>query len=111
MIKDMPLTWDYIKDKYYYLKIKSVNTNKNLHKILTVKLNDVLNLLEIDTVRGISLVDFGNPNTVIHTFAPVKPSSRISPQIEFFNTLKMIQIPNGPEDPEEIEFDKHYKAE
>lgn len=111
MIKDMPLTWDYIKDKYYYLKIKSVNTNKNLRKILTVRLNGVLNLLEIDTQRGISLVDFGNPNTVIHTFAPVKPSSRISPQIEFFDTLKMIQIPNGPEDPEEIEFDKHYKAE
>ena len=111
MIKDMSLTWDYIKDKYHYPKIKSVDTNKRLHKILTVKLNGVLNLLEIDTVRGISLVDFGNPNTVIHTFAPVKPSSRISPQIEFFNTLKMIQIPNGPEDPEEIEFDKHYKAE
>ena len=111
MIKDMPLTWDYIKDKYYYLKIKSVNTNKYLRKILTVRLNGVLNLLEIDTQRGISLVDFGNPNTVIHTFAPVKPSSRISPQIEFFDTLKMIQIPNGPEDPEEIEFDKHYKAE
>ena len=111
MIKDMSLTWDYIKDKYYYLKIKSVDTNKNLRKILTVRLNGVLSLLEIDTERGISLVDFGNPNTVIHTFAPVKPSSRISPQIEFFNTLKMVQVPNGPEDPEEIEFDKHYKAE
>ena len=111
MIKDIPLTWDYIKDKYYYLKIKSVDTNKNLRKILTVRLNGVLILLEIDTERGISLVDFGNPNTVIHTFAPVKPSSRISPQIEFFNTLKMVQVPNGPEDPEEIEFDKHYKAE
>ena len=111
MINNMPLTWDYIKDKYHYLKIKSVDTNKRLCRILTVKLNGVLNLLEIDTERGISLVDFGNPNTVIHTFAPVKPSSTISPQIEFFNTLKMIQIPNGPEDPEEIEFDKHYKAE
>ena len=111
MIKDIPLTWDYIKDKYYYLKIKSVDTNKRLHKILTVKLNGVLNLLEIDTERGISLVDFGNPNTVIHTFAPVKPSSRISPQIDFFNTLKMVQVPNGPEDPEEIEFDNHYKEE
>lgn len=111
MIKDMPLTWDYIKDKYHYLKIKSVDTNKRLHKILTVRLNGVLNLLEIDTARGISLVEFGNPNTVIHTFAPVKPSSRISPQIEFFNTLKMVQVSNGPEDPEEIEFDKYYKAE
>jgi len=111
MINNMPLTWDYIKDKYHYLKIKSVDTNKRLRRILTVKLNGVLNLLEIDTERGISLVDFGNPNTVIHTFVPVKPSSTISPQIEFFNTLKMIQIPNGPEDPEEIEFDKHYKAE
>jgi hypothetical protein len=111
MVKDMPLTWDYIKDKYHYLKVKSIDTNKRLHRILTVKLNGVLNLLEIDTERGISLVDFGSPNTVIHTFAPVKPSSRISPQIEFFNTLKMIQIPNGPEDQEEIEFDKHYKAE
>lgn len=110
MIKDMPLTWDYIKDKYHYLKIKSVNTNKNLRKIITVRLNGVPNLLEIDTVRGISLVEFGSPNTVVHTFAPVKPSSRISPQIEFFDTLKMVQIPNGPEDPEEIEFDKQYQV-
>ena len=111
MIKDMPLTWDYIKDKYHYLKIKSVDTNKRLHKILTVRLNGVLNLLEIDTIRGISLVEFDNPRTVIHTFAPVKPSSRITPQIDFFNDLKLVQIPNGPEDPEEIEFDKYYKAE
>lgn len=115
MLNDMPLTWGYIKDKYQYLKVKSINTNKRLRKVLTVRLNGVLQLLEINSERGIlgeiSLVDFGNPNTVIHTFAPVKPSSRISPQIEFFNTLKMVQIPNGPEDPEEIEFDKHYKAE
>ena len=113
MIEGMPLTWGYIKDKYQYLKIKSANTNERLRKVLTVRLNGVLNLLEIDSERGmlgeISLVEFGSPNTVIHTFKPVKPSSRIIPQIEFFNTLKMIQVPNGPEDPEEIEFDKRYR--
>jgi hypothetical protein len=81
------------------------------HKILTVRLNGIPQLLEIHTIRGISLLEFGNPRTVIHTFAPVKPSSRISPQIDFFNDLKLVQIPNGPEDQEEIEFDKHYKTE
>ncbi len=109
MIEGMPLTWDYIKDKYNYLKIKSVNTDKRLSKILTVKLNEGLQLLEIDTIKGISLLEFGNPRTVIHTFEPVKPSSRITPQIQFFEDLKMIQVPNGPEDPEEVEFDKNYK--
>lgn len=109
MIEGMLLTWDYIKDKYHYLKIKSANTNKRLNKILTVKLNGELQLLEIDTERGISLVEFGNPRTVIHTFEPVKPSSRITPQIQFFDDLKLIQVPNGSEDPEEIEFDKQYK--
>jgi len=120
MIKDMPLTWDYIKKKYEYLWVKAVDEYKATHlhpdrcfksKILTVRLNGELQLLEIHTQKGISLLEFGNPRTVIHTFEPFKPSSRITPQIEFFDTLKMIQVPKGPEDPEEIEFDKHYKAE
>jgi len=110
MIEGMPLTWDYIKDKYHYFKIKSATTNKRLNKILTVKLNGELQLLEIDTIKGISLLEFGDPRTVIHIFEPVKPSSRITPQIQFFNDLKLVQIPNGPEDSEEIEFDKHYKG-
>ena len=109
MIEGMPLTWDYIKDKYQYLKIKSVDNNKRLNKILTVKLNGIPQLLEIDTIKGISLLEFGDPRTVIHTFEPVKPSIRMTPQIQFFDDLKLIQITNGPEDPEEIEFDKNYQ--
>ena len=118
MIEGMPLTWDYIKNKYEYLWTKALAEYEATHlslnmcykrKILTVKLNGELQLLEIHTIRGISLLEFGNPRTVIHTFEPVKPSSRITPQIEFFDDLKLIQISNGPEDPEEIEFDKQYQ--
>ena len=119
MIEGMPLTWDYIKDKYQYLwrkalkKYEKTNLSPDMCfecRILTVKLNGELQLLEIHTIKGISLLEFGDPRTVIHTFEPVKPSSRITPQIQFFDDLKMIQVPNGPEDPEEIEFDKQYRV-
>ena len=118
MIEGMPLTWNYIKDKYEYLWNKAWAEHEDTHlspdmcfkrKILTVKLNGIPQLLEIHTIRGISLLEFGNPRTVIHTFKPVKPSSRISPQIDFFNDLKLVQVSNGSEDPEEIEFDKQYQ--
>lgn len=120
MIEGMPLTWDYIKNKYEYLWDKAVKKWEATRispdkcferKILTVKLNGELQLLEIHTTKGISLLEFGNPRTVIHTFEPVKPFGRISPQIEFFDDLKLVQIPNGPEDLEEIEFDKNYSQQ
>ena len=118
MIEGMPLTWDYIQKKYEYLWVKALEKGKKTNlspdlcferKILTVKLNGIPQLLEIDTIKGISLLEFGDPRTVIHAFEPVKPSSRMTPQIDFFDDLKLVQITNGPEDPEEIEFDKNYQ--
>ena len=114
----MPLTWDYIQKKYEYLWVKALKkyekTNLSpdscfMRKILTVKLNGIPQLLEIHTIKGISLLEFGDSRTVIHTFEPVKPSSRMTSQIQFFDDLKMVQIRNGSEDKEEIEFDKNYQ--
>lgn len=113
MIKGMYLTFDYIQEKYKYLSINFDFDGKpySRRKIITVKLNGELYLLEIDRLEGISLLEFGQIRCVIHKFGPTPYQSIISPQFRFFDDLKMIQIPNGPEEPEEIEFDKKYIKE
>lgn len=108
MIEGLPLTYDYIKAKYQYLPVKFDVTGKpySRRKTITVKLNDELYLLEIDRIEGISLLEFGQIRYVIHKFSG---HNIMSPHIRFFDDLKMIQVPNGSEDPEEIEFDRCYK--
>lgn len=113
MIKDMPLTWDYINAKYNYLwksnKYHYTCDGKDYYfrKILTVKLNDELYLLEIHPTGKIALLEFDGVRFECCSFkAPY--GSRQTHLVRFFNDLKLIQIPNGEEDPEEIEFDKNY---
>lgn len=115
MIKDMLLTWDYIKAKYNYLhnskKYHFTFGDKHYYfaKVLTVKLNGELYLLEIHPTKGIALLEFNNIRFQVCSFEPSSPTQSVTCHLhQFFNDLKLTQIPNGEEDSEEIEFDKEY---